>query len=96
MNAHVKDNLDDKSVFVHSKKSLPSPFSLARCRIYLGTHLREELTDLFLKLPGHSLFPHRRSRQRMVNTLLLVNINPILVRYSLEDKSMLFSHFYLM
>ena len=29
----------------------PSPFSLARNRMYLGTHLKKELTDLFGKLP---------------------------------------------
>ena len=38
---------------------LPSPFSLARNRIYLGTHLKEELTNLSWTLPVYSLFPHR-------------------------------------
>ena len=45
------------------QKSIPSPFSLAKNRIYLGTHLKKELTSLFWKLPGYSLFPHRQSRQ---------------------------------
>ena len=39
-----------------SRKGLLFPFSLARKRIYLGTHLKEELTDLFRKLPAYSLF----------------------------------------
>ena len=51
-----RDNLEDKSMLVPSKKELPSPFSLIRKRIYLGTHLKEELTDFFWKLPGYSLF----------------------------------------
>ena len=29
------------------QKGLPSPFSLARDRIYLGTNLKEEFTNLF-------------------------------------------------
>ena len=51
-------------------------------------------TDLFWKLPGYSLFPHRQIKRRMVKTWLIVNINPIRKRYSLDDKSM-FTHFYL-
>ena len=38
------------------------------------------LTALFWKLPGYSIFPHRPSRQRMGNTLLMININPICKR----------------
>ena len=38
-----------------SEKHLPSPFILATKRIYLRNHLKEELTDLFCKLPGDSL-----------------------------------------
>ena len=37
------------------QKGLPSPFSLARNRIYFGTHLKEELINLFWKLPMYSL-----------------------------------------
>ena len=44
---HVRDSLEDKYMLVHSKKGLPFPFSLARNRIYLGTHLKEELAGLF-------------------------------------------------
>ena len=47
--------------------------------LYLGTHLTEELlTDYCFvwKLPRYSLFLHRQSRQRMVNTLLMIKINP--------------------
>ena len=56
---------------------LPSPLSVTRNRIYLGIQLKEGLIDLFWMLPGYSLFPPRESRQRMVKTLLIVNINPI-------------------
>ena len=62
------------------QKCLPSLSSLARNRIYLGTDLKEKLTDLFCKLPGYCLFPYRQSRQKMVNTLLMVNIKPICKR----------------
>ena len=62
---------------VDSKKAFLIPISLARNRIYLGTHLTKELIDLFWKLPRYSLIPHWQSRQRMVNTLLLVNINSV-------------------
>ena len=44
------------------KKDLPISISLARNIIYLGTHLWEEFTNLFWKLPGYSLFPHRQRR----------------------------------
>ena len=37
-----------RPVFLHPLgKCLPFPFSLAKKRIYLETHLKEELTDLF-------------------------------------------------
>ena len=62
---------------VDPKKAFLIPISLARNRIYLGTHLTKELIDLFWKLPRYSLIPHWQSRQRMVNTLLLVNINSV-------------------
>ena len=42
---------------------LSSPFSLARSRIHLCTHLKEELTNLFSKLTGFFQFPHRQGRQ---------------------------------
>ena len=32
-------------------------------------------TALFWKLPENSVFPHRQSRQRLLNTLLMININ---------------------
>ena len=38
------------------QKGLPLPFTLAKKRTYLDTELKEELTDLFWKLPGCSLF----------------------------------------
>ena len=52
------DNLAMWSLFFHpSKKGLSFPFSLGKKRIYLETELKGELTDLFSKLTGHSLFP---------------------------------------
>ena len=39
------------------EKGLSLPFSLAKKRIYLDTQLKGKLMDLFLKLPGRSLFP---------------------------------------
>ena len=69
------DSLEDKSMLVHFKKAFPlTPLghSFERRAYYL--------TALFWKLPGYSLFPHRQSRQRMVNTLLMININPICKR----------------
>ena len=46
-------------------KGLPLPLRLANKRIYLDIQLKAELTNLFWKLPGYSLFLHRRSRQWM-------------------------------
>ena len=65
-------------MLAYSEKAflLPS-LSLARNRIYSGTHLKEELTDLVFLIPLH--------RQRMVNTLLMH------VRDSLEDEYVLFT-----
>ena len=40
-----------------SKKAFLSPFILAKKTIYLETQLKGELTDLFRKLAGCSLFP---------------------------------------
>ena len=64
-------------------KGLPLPFSLAKKRIYLDTQLKAELTNLFWKLPGYSLFSHRQSRQWKCvecENLIMVNINPICKR----------------
>ena len=44
---HVRDSLEDKSVLFFSKKGSPRLFILAKEKIYLGAHLKEELTDLF-------------------------------------------------
>ena len=82
---HVRDSLEDKSILFSFKKGLPRLFSLAKKKIYLGAHLKEELTDLFWTAPGYS-YSHRQRRKTMVNTLLMVNIIPICKRY-LEGKS---------
>ena len=56
------------------QKGLPSPFSLARNKIYLGTHLKEELTNLFWRLTGSSLFPHKQNSQECEHFANMVNI----------------------
>ena len=38
---------------------------------------------------------HRQSRQRIVNTLIMADIN-LYVRNNLDDKSMLFTHFFIL
>ena len=45
------------------KKGLPSPFSSFRKIITMGTHLKEELTDLFWKLPGYYIFPQKEQEE---------------------------------
>ena len=62
LSPHVRDSLEDKSVLFHSKRPSFS-VSLTKNRIYLGTHLKEELTILLWKLLGYSLLRHRQSRQ---------------------------------
>ena len=66
---HIRDNLEDKSMLAHFKKAL----------IYLDTHLKEELTDLFWKLLGYSLFPKCRV-DREWSSVLMVSINAICKR----------------
>ena len=70
---YVIDSLDDNSMLVH----FTCPYHFTWALIWKKSLL---LTALFWKLPGHSLFPHRQNIQRMVNTLLMVNINPICKR----------------
>ena len=53
------------------KKGLPSHFTWAV--IWKKSLL---ITALFWNLPRYSLFLHRQSRQRMVDTLLMIKINP--------------------
>ena len=84
--SHVRDSLEDKSILFSFKKGLPRLFSLAKKKIYLGAHLKEELTDLFWTVPGYS-YSHKQRRKTMENTLLMVNIIPICKRY-LEGKSL--------
>ena len=53
------------------QKGIPSHFTWA-----LISKKSLLITVLFWMLPGYSLFLHRQSRQRMVNTLLMIKINP--------------------
>ena len=58
--------------FSSCQKVLPSPFSLARNRSYLGTHLKGELANLIGKLRGYSLaYSHTGRVDSNVNTLLI-------------------------
>ena len=57
------------------KKGLSFPFSLGKKIIYLETQLKGEITDLFSKLTGHPC-SHRQSRNKMMNTFIIVNIAP--------------------
>ena len=56
-----------------SKKDLPLLFSLAKKRIYLDTQLKGELTDLFLRYQGVPYSHIRQSKNRMMNTFIIVN-----------------------
>ena len=67
------------------KKGLPLPFSLAKKRAYLDTQLKTELTLFF----WDRMFSILTSRNRMMNTFIIVKILPH-GRDSSEDKSMLF------
>ena len=66
----VRDSLEDKSV--HFKKAFPLTL-LGR------TYLKEELTDYFTHFESYQDVPYsytgKQSRQRMVNTLLMIKIN---------------------
>ena len=62
------------NTFIIVKLGLTSPFSLERNRIYLGSHLKEELTNLFWKLRRYSLFIPIQAEY--LNILLMVNVNP--------------------
>ena len=46
-----------------SKKGLHLPISLAKKTVYLSTHLKEELIDLFWKLSGCSLFSQAAQKE---------------------------------
>ena len=58
---------------VHSKKGLPPTYSLSNEKIYMDTHLKEELTDFFLKLSGIP-YSYRQSRESKLNTVHMVSI----------------------
>ena len=80
------------SPFLHpSKKGLSFPLSLGKKRVYLETQLKGEFTDLFENWQGGHC-SHRQSRNRMMNTFIIVKIATSLEN-SLENKSMLLVHF---
>ena len=47
----------------------------------LGHSFTRRAFLFFWRLPVYSIFPHRQSRQRMVNYLLMININTICKRW---------------
>ena len=70
-------------MLAHSKNALPLLLVWPGTEYTSGTHLKEEFLDLFERYHGmvFSIPPHRQSnRQGTVNTLLMVNINPICKR----------------
>ena len=79
-----------------SKKWPSYPISLANNKIISSWAqiLKKSLLICFERCQGIS-YPNRKSTKELVNTLLMVIITPT-IRDSLEDKSMLFTHFYLM
>ena len=66
--------------------------------MYSSTHLKEELTDLFWKVPWiwYSLFPNKDRFDRVCWTFCSWLTLTLYIKDSLEDKSMLFTNFYLM
>ena len=68
----VRDSLEDKSMLLVTSERL----SLS---LYLGTDLKEELTDYCFNLKVTRVFsiPTQENipRERMVNTLLMIKIN---------------------
>ena len=93
---HVRYSLEDKSMFFQSKKT----FHLSL--VWPGTEYTWTLIwkkSLLICFESYQGIPYSHTGRvdRNVSTLLMVNINPLCKRsiYSLEDKSMLFSHFYL-
>ena len=79
-----------------SKKGLSFPLSLggARREYIWKLNWKESLLIYFENWQGAPC-SHRQSRNRVMNTFIIVNITPICrqVRDSLEDKSMLLVHF---
>ena len=69
---HVWNSLKDKSMLFHSKKA----------RIYLGTFLKEDLTNLFSNLPGY-FYSHTSRVHRNTNTVLMVDVNPTYKRLNI-------------
>ena len=69
-----------------SKKGFPLLFPLAKKKIYLNIQLKESLLIGFENCQGVPN-SYRQSRNRMMNTFIIVKITPM-CRDSLEDKSM--------
>ena len=59
---YVRDSLEDKYILAPSKNFLFS-LQFGQEENILVTYLKEELTDLFWKLPGYSLFPQAEQKE---------------------------------
>ena len=57
-------------------------FHSKNARIYLGTFLKEDLTNLFSNLPGY-FYSHTSRVDRNVNTVLMVDVNPTYKRLNI-------------
>ena len=55
------------------KGGLSLPYSLAKKRIYLDTHLKEKITDLFQKL-SDAIYYHRQNREKMMRAFIIDKI----------------------
>ena len=79
---HVKDSLEDKSMIVHSKEAFLVPSFWPWTEHTWTLTWKKSLMIWFKSYQGisYSHIGHRQSRQKMVNTLLMVNVNPICIR----------------
>ena len=59
------------------QKGFTYPFSFARNRIYLGTHLKKELNNVLKDTTVFPIYSHTVRVDRNLYILLMVNINPI-------------------
>ena len=75
---HARDSLEDKFMRVYSKKPFFF-FHFGQEQNILGHSFEKRACRFDLKATQGMAFPipqHRQSRQRIVTTLLIVNINP--------------------
>ena len=82
-----------KSMLAPSRKGLPPSFSLAKKKIHLDTHFKKELIDLFGS--RYFLFQQAEQKQDGEHFWSWLTLLPY-IKDSVEEESMLFTHFYFM